>query len=406
MKFNKIFKKTFSEKLKNFGFITVPEGEKYLVYERSGKLTIKEGPSRFFNFFKKVTKMNIKIAGPSEYLYIKFTNGEENHIQGPTSIYFNPLQHVLIQAYSSTTICNNEALVVYQEIDSKIQRKIIYGPQQYFPQGKEWNHQFSWHGHDNNSPNIYRKVPRGLRFTLLRLIPDQMYFDVENIRTKDDALVTINTMVFYQLVDIEKMLDNSHDPIASFINNLSADIIDFMSNRTFEDFKKETDLLNQISTYKQLVNNSKIIGYNISKIVFRGYIVNQKLQEMHNEAIEKRTRLILTKESEVENQKLEDFKLEKMLEREAAKQKLELDKAMHVEKMKKISHEEEIRQIKESNLIKTQYNKTLNDIELEKLKSLLDLGVDLTKVIVSEKQTVEKILKIEDSGKTRKNIHI
>ncbi len=55
-----------------------------------------------------------------------------------------------------------------------------------------------------------------------------MYFDVENVRTADDALLIIKVMVFFELVDIEKMLDQTHDPIADFINALSADVVDFV----------------------------------------------------------------------------------------------------------------------------------------------------------------------------------
>ena len=81
----------------------------------------------------------------------------------------------------------------------------------------------AWRGPKN--PN--RKLPRALQFKKLRIIPDQMYFDVSDVRTADDALLEVKLMVFFELIDIERMLDQTHDPIADFINALSADVIDF-----------------------------------------------------------------------------------------------------------------------------------------------------------------------------------
>ena len=36
-------------------------------------------------------------------------------------------------------------------------------------------------------------------------------------RTKDDALITVKTMIFFELRDIETMLNQTADPIADFI---------------------------------------------------------------------------------------------------------------------------------------------------------------------------------------------
>ncbi|MFN8576202.1 MAG: hypothetical protein U0354_05045 [Candidatus Sericytochromatia bacterium] len=62
-------------------------------------------------------------------------------------------------------------------------------------------------------------------------------------------------------------------------------------------------LINLITeTYKQLVSRSQKIGYQINKVVYRGYTANNRLQEMHNNAIEARTRLKLETETETQAQ--------------------------------------------------------------------------------------------------------
>ena len=100
-------------------------------------------------------------------------------------------------------------------------------------------HEFVWHGTDRN--NKTKKIPGGLRFTNLRVIPDQFYYNtadvrsipnlkliqylevyifsyaVLQVRTKDDALISVKLMLFFELKDIERMLNQTTDPIGDFI---------------------------------------------------------------------------------------------------------------------------------------------------------------------------------------------
>merc|ERR1712014_407317 len=102
--------------------------------------------------------------------------------------------------------------------------------------------------------------------TKLRVCPEQTYFDVEHLRTKDDALVTIKVMIFYRLKDIEVMLRETHDPTADFINSVTSDIIEFVAGKTFEEFKTSSDNLNNISFYPQLSSRAKGIGFEVTKV--------------------------------------------------------------------------------------------------------------------------------------------
>merc|ERR1712039_1008341 len=77
------------------------------------------------------------------------------------------------------------------------------------------------------------------------------------------------------------------------------------------------------------------------KVVFRGYSAPASLQRMHDNAIEKRTALLLSKESEEEEQALADFKLQKEVERASQQQDLELQRLDHDIAMKRRSAEAE-----------------------------------------------------------------
>ena len=48
-------------------------------------------------------------------------------------------------------------------------------------------HEFVWHGTDPN--NKTRKVPGGLKFTKLRVIPDQFYLNIDDVSTHKHTTV-------------------------------------------------------------------------------------------------------------------------------------------------------------------------------------------------------------------------
>ena len=71
----------------------------------------------------------------------------------------------------------------------------------------------------------------------LRLLSDHIYFDIPNVRTKDDALIRIKTMFFYQITNFEQMLDSTHNPI-NVMDNGMVDIMEYTSDKHLDHFKK------------------------------------------------------------------------------------------------------------------------------------------------------------------------
>ena len=65
-------------------------------------------------------------------------------------------------------------------------------------------HDFKWHGSD---PNSKGHMIAGLN-TLQQLpcIADQFYYNVREVRTNDDTMLTVKLMIFYQLKDIITMV--------------------------------------------------------------------------------------------------------------------------------------------------------------------------------------------------------
>merc|ERR1719478_1283229 len=135
------------------------------------------------------------------------------------------------------------------------------------------------------------------------------YHNVTEVRTNDDTLITIKLMLFFDLIDIEKMLDATPDPIGDFINAASSDVIAFCSAVSYETFLNETHRLNSLDTFTQLTARANHIGYKLEKVVFRGFQAGEKLQAMHDNAIQERTRLRLLEETQTQEQRATDMKL-------------------------------------------------------------------------------------------------
>jgi hypothetical protein len=243
---------------------------------------------------------------------------------------------------------------------------------------------------------------------------------VEKVRTGDDAQIVVKLMIFFELKDINTMLDRTHDPIADFTNSATADIIDFVGSHTFENFKLNIDKLNNLEIYKNLVERAAGIGFEVHKVVFRGYSASPTLQEMHNHAIEKRTQLILEEETEKQAQNLSDFTLTRELERNRQKKDMEENETMRRLKLERLQSEEKLRQhtqqektqlehTKKENELNLKFNEETFKQKLHYLNQLKDLGVDVTKVLVAQEQgSPNKWIKVESSDSLHKvpNIHV
>ncbi len=415
---------------------TIRDGQRVAVWDKQGRVEIVDGPKRLFLWGKTVQWLERYSAQADQYLQVVFQDGHCDNISGPVAIWLDPVKHKSIEVTKALPIDSHEAVVIYRQGTENVQRRVLKGPAVYVPSENEWLHRFSWHGADPN--NQRRKKPSVLNFSKLRVIPDQMYFDVEEVRTADDALLTVRLMVFFELKDIEKMLEQTHDPIADFINALSADVIDFAGGLNFEKFKQATEMLNEMETYKNMVRRAERIGYAINKVVYRGYQAGDKLQVMHDNAIETRTHLKLESETEEQAQELADLKLQREAQRTETQQQMEQQQTEHGILMEKLTHNEKIRcqkeeqnaeleSIRQQNQMELEHQQTVTENELavkkkqyeieqehlqvtnqEKvnyLKGVKEMDVDLTRYLVAQYQNPDKLIRIAEGQKTQLHLH-
>ena len=74
---------------------------------------------------------------------------------------------------------------------------------------------------------------------------------------------------------------------------LCADVVAYAAKKTYLEFIEQAGELNDLDHYPMLVKCCKEIGFSVLKVVFRGYYAHNKLQQMHDKAIAKRTELNL-----------------------------------------------------------------------------------------------------------------
>merc|ERR1712224_46763 len=150
-----------------------------------------------------------------------------------------------------------------------------------------------------------------------------MYLSVRDVRTVDDASLTVHLMLFYELQSIETMLDSTNDMIGDFVNAASADVMTFASRLTYEMFLQETAELSRVETFPILASRMQQTGNALLKVVYRGYGASDQLQQMHDEAISRRTRLRLEADAAREEHEKRAMELKARQSRSAQEQELE-----------------------------------------------------------------------------------
>lgn len=425
-----------------FGFRTIRDGERAAVWSLNGKVRVVDGPKRITLVRQKLERMPSYFANESQYLEVRKREGPVVIMPGPCSLVKDPITDASINVQEATFIDASEALVVYRrkpcpdEIDETcarlkgegVQRRVVHGPARFVPDATEWVHTFSWTGVPaNGSKTTYQ--PNANKFTKLSVIPSQIYHNVNEVRTSDDTLITVKLMIFFELKTIERMLDSTADPISDFINAASADVVAFCATRTYEQFTSSSAELNALSSFAQLTQRAAICGYTISKVVFRGFQAGDKLQAMHDGAIQERTRLRLKEETQEQEQRAADLKLaaeqaraEKQAELELGQARLKAELALSAKRaaleqerledearraQEKARHEARLAEQRELDTAALERDKQRLELErqrnaeqLRALGAMNEMGVDVTKVLVSQHEHPDRVIRL-DTGASR-----
>jgi hypothetical protein len=395
-------------------FHVVEEGQRELMRCPDGTMEVIVGPRRLWHGNRIFQRMTHFVAHPGEFLIVRFRDGRQEHLIGPADLWLDPRQHQEITREDALQLAAKEAVVVYSRSEgaAAVARRIEYGPGLYVPKAGEWLHTFSWHASKGGSKGV-EKIPNGLVFQKLWLMPDQMYHDVTDVRTSDDALLTIRLMIFFELTDIERMLDETHDPIGDFVNAATSDVVAFVGRQDFDGFKRNTPGLNELDTYRQLTSRAEQCGYRINKVVYRGYGAPASLQQMHDQAIEARTKLQLTRATEQQAQDLENYKLDSQItraEKRRTEQSTELDHDLEGARRRQAN---DLRHREAAQVLAREQRRLDAELQLESRRrhdqqqrdhaaALRELGVDLTAYLTQAR--ADRVIELRGGG--RPHVHI
>ncbi|MBZ5709130.1 hypothetical protein [Nannocystis pusilla] len=384
---------------------TIEDGEHVLMIHKDGTMEELVGPKRVSTFGRTFRRMEHYVAHPGEFLVVRYRDGRQEHLVGPAHLWLDPRKHLSATREEGLQLAAKEAVVIYERAASgEVTRRVLQGPAVFVAQPGEWLHTFSWHGSTGAG---YRKVPNALVFQKLWLMPDQMYHDVEDVRTADDAVITVRLMIFFELVDIELMLATTHDPIGDFVNAATSDVVDFLGRHDLASFKLHTDQLGDLATYRQLTSRAEQCGYRIGKVVYRGFDAPPSLQQMLDQAIESRTRLQLERATQQQAQELEDFKLERQLARGERQRADGASEQAHALALQKARSAAEL----EADSARGEFQRTQRRLDQERaladerarhdeesrhLAALHQLGVDLTALLTQHR--ADQIIELRGDG--------
>jgi len=413
---------------------------------RDGKATIIEGPAVVregcFGTFEYVRSVS---ASERQYLVVEFSDGHVEHIAGPKTMFQHPVDHKNISQRDLDVVEAGEAIVVMRRSsesaaaaapapapaaaasvedehtgdDKKKEKKnkskskakgadgtsriVIRGPCYHMPTPDETRHEFKWTGQDPKDPE--KKKAGALTFSKLRLTPDQMYVTVPEARTSDDALLVVHLLVFFQLADLDKMLDRTHDPIADMVNAATSDVVAFCAGLSYEMFLEKTDSLNNLEAYPQLVQRAHSIGYDVTKVVYRSYTASKRLQGMQDDALQSRTQLRLEAETEEQAQRLADLKLAKEQDRQRKKQQMQREEVEHNNAVLRMQHEEKLLEARQTHEAKIAQEAAENEKRLEYYGKLKSLGVDINAYLAANGTRPEKLIQITEGASSAK-VHV
>jgi hypothetical protein len=396
-------------------FYIVEEGQRVLVRYPDGTMDVIAGPKRVWKGRRRFQRMIHHVAHPGDYLIVRYRDGRQEHLAGPAEVWFDPRTCQEVACEEMLQVAAKEAVVVYSQKEgtSSVQRRIEYGPTLFMPRPGEWLHTFVWHASEGGSKGVH-KVPKGLVFQKLWLMPDQMYHDVTDVRTADDAVLTIRLMIFFELLDISTMMETTHDPIGDFVNAATSDVVDFTGRHDFESFKHNTDKLNELETYRQLTVRASQCGYRINKVVYRGYGAPDRLQQMHDQAIEARTKLQLERATEQQAQDLESFKLESQMLRAGKRRHEQTAEVGHQLELDQTKQEADLRAQEARQNFLRQQQRLESELRLEQrtrqdaqqrehLSELHSLGVDLTAYLTQNR--ADRVIELRGSQGSPAHLH-
>ena len=323
------------------------------------------GPKLQRLFYANIKFCTRFTASEDQYLIVKHQNGSTEHISGPKSMFLNPVFHQSIETRDVISLTSsNEALVVFtrQETISPVQqskglasnqntlsRDVIKGPTKFYPSVFQTVHSFK--GRDKILP-----LSQSFTFT----IP---------LQSSDHVKVSAIFSLSVKIDDVEKLLDATEDLSSTLFTSLEADVFHSCSKLKWRQINEA--LRESTTDWTNLTSFAQTAGVTIRSIRYTNFSPGEELERRERE-VKKAEQIRLFERQRVE----EDIAL--TIIRNDAKNE-EVAAELELERIKITGHQNMKDLIRGAN---SSHDSKSNSDALEFLRSLKEMDVDLTKLLL------------------------
>ena len=403
---------------------TIKDGEAAAIWNRSGEHKEIVGPKRILLFCSTIRFLTRFKAEADQYLKIQHRDGTVEHLQGPVQMYLNPSFHDTISVNDGIKLKANEVIQVShlpmlkndnveynadgtavgkdESLVVKKSKRFVLGPTLFIPAEDEIVEEYEWTGLPEVLDFTSHHGSGGRRvitaFQKVKLHTKRIW-SVRVPIGSESTKVHASLAITYKIDSIDKVTMHN-DPCASICAALMGDIQDLVS----EDLPKVTSatdfrsIQNKV-TYKMagsksfpnLIGTGETIGFSIDSIqvleVTPGSRMQKQLTTEHEREMRMNTQ-VANKESEIKFQELELEERRKKMENEVelsrkeAKLQAELAEELHTQKIAALNQEQEratMRMQEKLNSLKAS-----DELVLDFLGNLKELGVDMSKYLCTE----------------------
>lgn len=202
---------------------TIKDGEATVVWNNRGVATQIIGPQRVGLWWSTIRFLTHFKAGANQYLVVEHCNGRVEHMNGPFGMYLNPVVHSSIEVKDATILASKEdCIVVFSPVQKTSEHavsekvewsnlRVIYGPTIHFPSPGEAVHNFMWH-EPARTLNFPGCSQGQEGFKVLHLMKTRFWAVSLTVKTSESHHVSVTLGISYCVESVEKCL-STQDPI-------------------------------------------------------------------------------------------------------------------------------------------------------------------------------------------------
>eukprot|EP00239_Pterosperma_sp_CCMP1384_P003856 CAMPEP_0197844956 /NCGR_PEP_ID=MMETSP1438-20131217/1919_1 /TAXON_ID=1461541 /ORGANISM="Pterosperma sp., Strain CCMP1384" /LENGTH=527 /DNA_ID=CAMNT_0043456003 /DNA_START=382 /DNA_END=1965 /DNA_ORIENTATION=+ len=222
---------------------------------------------------------------------------------------------------------------------------------------------------------------------VLSLLEDHLMVDV-SVVCQDQVPLEVQVIASYKIVDIERMVESTSDPSVVLRDMVEQSMVQLASKHDFASLQQllvQPVVMDHVN-FSTVTGTAHDIGLQVTRLAFKGYTMNKTMQQAFNAQLE--SKLLAQAKHDNFNNTMEMLKLEELEQAsEVARQDADM-KRRH--QQQDLEEERRLKQIaaKQNQDLELadvghkqamQHAREQNEIKLEYLRGLSDIGVDMTR---------------------------